>query len=95
MALNVGILLFYYVLCQYIHSFVFPEMAGRGATAPLIHPLNPPLQRYNLIDTWIRSTGGAPCHITDIDGPPTISLPRPSAEAMDSPPRQCMAATLT
>ena len=28
-------------LCQYIHSFIFLEMAGRGATAPL----NPPLLR--------------------------------------------------
>ena len=27
-------------LCQYIHYFVFPEMAGRGATAPLNPPLN-------------------------------------------------------
>ena len=26
-------------LCQHIHSFAFPEMAGREATAPL----NPPL----------------------------------------------------
>ena len=31
-------------LCQYIHSFIFPEMAGGGgATAPLATPLNPPL----------------------------------------------------
>ena len=31
-------------LCQYIHSFIFPEMAGEGgATAPLATPLNPPL----------------------------------------------------
>ena len=30
-------------LCQYIHSFIFPEMAGRGGTAPLATPLNPPL----------------------------------------------------
>ena len=30
-------------LCQYIHSFVFPEMALRGAIAPLATPLNPPL----------------------------------------------------
>ena len=32
-------------LNQYIHSFIFPEMAGRGggATAPLATPLNPPL----------------------------------------------------
>ena len=31
-------------LCQYIHSFVFPEMAGRGgATALLATPLNLPL----------------------------------------------------
>ena len=32
-------------LCQYIHSFIFPEMAERGgATAPLATPLNPPLK---------------------------------------------------
>ena len=44
MTLNARILLFYCVyLCQYIRSFVFPEMAGRwGATAPL----NPPLGTY-------------------------------------------------
>ena len=28
------ILLFYYVLCQYIHSFIFPEMAGGGGGKP-------------------------------------------------------------
>jgi len=25
-------------LCQYIHSFVFPEMAGRGSYSPPSHP---------------------------------------------------------
>ena len=40
MAQNARILLFYCVLYQCIHSFVFPEMAGRGALAT---PLNPPL----------------------------------------------------
>ena len=37
-------------LCQYIHSFILPEMAGRegGATAPLATPLNPPLSFISL-----------------------------------------------
>ena len=50
------VLLCFYI-CQYIHSFVFPEMAGRGgATAPLATPLNPPLpQPLNaFIPTWIH-----------------------------------------
>ena len=42
MALNAGCFIVF--LCQYIHSFIFPEMAGvGGATAPLATPLNPPL----------------------------------------------------
>ena len=31
------------LLCFYIHSFIFPEMAGRGGYSPPSHPLNPPL----------------------------------------------------
>ena len=39
-----GFCCFIVFLCQYIHSFIFPEMAGGGgATAPLATPLNPPL----------------------------------------------------
>ena len=34
MSLNAKNLLFYCVLCQFIHSFVFPKMAGRGTTVP-------------------------------------------------------------
>ena len=30
-------------LCQYIHSYIFPEMAEGGAVAPLATPLNLPL----------------------------------------------------
>ena len=34
-------------LSQYIHSFIFPDVAGRGgATAPLATPLNPPLYKH-------------------------------------------------
>ena len=42
---------FIVLLYQYIHSFIFPEMAERGgATAPIATPLNPPLEKEESIE---------------------------------------------
>ena len=40
-------------LYQYIHSFIYSKVAGRGgATAPLATPLNPPLIQYIKGNVW-------------------------------------------
>ena len=38
-----------------MHYFTFPEMAGRGAVAPLATPLNPPLICKNLPDDTVNT----------------------------------------
>ena len=38
-------------LCQYIHSFRFPEMAGGRATAPPANPLNLTMRPQKKIDS--------------------------------------------
>ena len=48
MAQNERICWFSVFLCQYIHSFIFPEVARRGGYSPSNHPLNPPLIRVHL-----------------------------------------------
>ena len=39
-------------LGQYICSFVLPKISGRGATAPLATPLNPPLGMDLYLGNW-------------------------------------------
>ena len=56
MVLNAIILLFYVFLCQYVHFFVYPEMARRGK-APLVTPLNPP---QGLAYSFSRAAGPKP-----------------------------------
>ena len=40
-------------LYEYIHSFIFPEMAVRGATATLATRLNPSLSTVNTLGASI------------------------------------------
>ena len=42
--MTLNAIIFVVFLCQYIHSFVLPEISGREGYSPPSHPLNLPMR---------------------------------------------------
>ena len=74
-------------LCQYIHSFTFPEMAGRGGYSPPSHPpKSATAQSVSANDAAVVSEPPqSPSNVLTIDSSESANLENPQVFCLAPP----------